>query len=115
MAKIVANRQEFFELTPLVLLTALKNPEIVDDGDLADLLDDIELKIKPALRQYFRAIDPAIRQKLKFLIPALAGTTNRNGIITITPDKSNEENSVAKYLTENYQTPMEIARKYLGG
>ena len=113
MAKIILWQDEFFDFIPLLLLTALKNSEMVDpDSPAFDLYEDIEKKVLTKLRQYFLAIDPELRRKLKFLLKGIE--SGNNTVITIKGEYANEgQNREVKYLTENYKSPVEIARKYL--
>ena len=109
MAKITVSSEEFFDLIPLLMLTAMKNDELLDDN-ASEFFDDIKKKVLPIARQYYRAVDPALRRKLKFFLSGLE--SNSNTVITIkgdTKSKSYEQ----KYLTENYKSPAELAKKYI--
>ena len=113
MAKITFNNiEEFFSFVPLLVMIALKNDDLLDDT-AADFFDDISKKVLPIARQYFLQSDPDLRRKLKFLLKGLE--SNNNTVITIRPDSKSNESREQKYLTENYKSPVEIARKYLRG
>lgn len=113
MAKITLSQDDFFDFVPLLIITALKNQDLIDpDSPAVNLYDLIEKKVLTKLRQYFLAIDPELRRKLKFLIKGIE--SGNNTVITIKGDNANEDqNREVKYLTENYKPPVEIARKYL--
>ena len=110
MAKIILTQSELFDFVPLLLLTALKNDDLIDpDSPALDLYNDIEKKVLTKLRQYYLAIDPELRRKLKFLLMGV--TAGENAVITIKgePEPVREK----KYLTEKYQPMGEIIRKYV--
>ena len=113
MAKIkFQNIQEFFDFVPLLVMTALKNDELLNDP-ASDFFDDISKKLIPVVRQYFLTSDPELRRKLKFFLKGLE--SNQITTISILPDKKSNESRESKYLTNSYITPSETARKYLKG
>ena len=112
MAKITLSQDEFFDFIPLLLLTALKNSEMVNqDSPAVDLYGDIEKRVLTNLRQYFLTIDPDLRRKLKIFLKGIE--SGQNAVITVRADYSNE-NIEQKYLAENWQPIIETVRKYIG-
>lgn len=112
MAKIILSQDEFFDFIPLLLLTALKNSEMVDpDSPAVDLYDDVERKVLTKLRQFYLAIDPELRRKLKIFLKGIE--SGQNAVITIRADHANEDTE-RKYLAEDWLPIIETARKYMG-
>jgi hypothetical protein len=111
MAKIIFDDiQEFFDFVPLLVMTALKNDELLNDP-ASDFFDDISKKLIPVVRQYFLQSDPDLRRKLKFFLKGLG--SNQMTTISILPDKKSNEFREQKYLTESWQPVIEKAKKYL--
>ena len=111
MAKITLSQDEFFDFIPLLLLTALKNFEMADpDSPAADLYDDFEKKVLTKLRQYYLAIDPELRRKLKIFLKGIE--SGQNAVITIRAAHASEKTE-RKYLTEDWQPIIETAKKYM--
>jgi hypothetical protein len=110
MAKITfENIEDFMAFVPVLILTAFKNDEFLDDS-AAEFFSDIRKKVLPIARQYFIG-NPELRLKLK---RRLAGfDNNQNVVITIKPDSVSNESYEKKYLSESYRPPVEIARQYL--
>jgi len=110
MPKIIfQNIEDFMAFVPVLILTAFKNDEFLDDP-AAEYFSDIRKKVLPITRQYFIG-NPELRLKLKLMLAGFEN--NQNVVITIKQDSVSNEYAEKKYLTENYQTPVEIARKYL--
>ena len=108
MAKITfQNIDEFFDFVPMILGVAIKNVD--PESPAADFYNNISKKMLTQINQYQRE-NPGLRRKLKFM---LSGLGSSNTVITIRSDK--QQTREQKYLTENYKTPSETARKYLKG
>lgn len=108
MAKITfENLEDFFDFVPMILGVAVFNVD--PESPAADFYNNISKKMSTQINTYTRE-NPGLRRKLKFM---LSGLGSSNTIITIRSDK--QQTREQKYLTENYKTPSETARKYLKG
>ena len=110
MAKInFEDIEDFMSFIPVLINLAIQNEDFSDD-ETAEYFDDISKKVKTVTRKYFVG-NPDLRLKLKRMLNGF--DNNLNVTLTIKADKSQTREQ--KYLTENYITPSETARKYLKG
>ena len=94
---------------PVLINVAINNDDFLDD-EAAEYFDDISKKVRTPTRKYFVG-NPDLRLKLKRML--IGFENNQNVTLTIKADK--QQTREQKYLTENYNTPSEIARNYLEG
>ena len=110
MAKIIfQNIEDFMAFVPVLILTAFKNDEFLDDP-AAEYFSDIRKKVLPITRQYFIE-NPELRLKLKRMLAGF--DNNQNVVITIRPDLESNENVETEYLTESYQPIEYTVSKYM--